>query len=159
VRVATGIGQDSHRFEGAPSGKPLRIGGVTFDGAPALDGNSDADVLLHAAVNALSGLHGVTVLGPVTDVMCKAGVTDSAHYVTEAMKHLGTLRLSHCSCSLECLKPKIGPRIPELRASLAALLGLHVHHVAVTAHSGEGLTAFGRGEGILATVILTAHEE
>ena len=42
---------------------------------------------------------------------------------------------------------------------LAALLGLHVHHVAVTAHTGEGLTAFGRGEGILATVILSAHED
>jgi 2-C-methyl-D-erythritol 2,4-cyclodiphosphate synthase len=159
VRVATGIGQDSHRFEAAPTGKPLRIGGVDFEGAPALDGNSDADVLLHALVNALTGLHGVTVLGPVTDVMCQAGVTDSAHYVKEALKHLGDMKLSHCSCSLECLKPKIGPKVLELRASLAALLGLHVHHVAVTAHTGEGLTAFGRGEGILATVILSAHED
>jgi 2-C-methyl-D-erythritol 2,4-cyclodiphosphate synthase len=158
MKVATGLGQDSHRFESAPSGKPLRIGGVLFDGAPALEGNSDADVLLHAVVNALSGVHGVVVLGPVTDALCRAGVTDSAEYVKEALKHLAPARLSHVSCSLECSRPKIGPRIEELRKSLAELLGLAERHVAVTAHSGEGLSACGRGEGILATVIVTAVE-
>jgi 2-C-methyl-D-erythritol 2,4-cyclodiphosphate synthase len=158
MKVATGLGQDSHRFEGAPSGKALRIGGVVFEGAPALDGNSDADVLLHALVNALSGVHGVVVLGPVTDALCQAGVTDSADYVKEALKHLAPARLSHVSCSLECSRPKIGPRIDDLRRNLAALLGLAERHVAVTAHSGEGLSAYGRGEGILATVIVTAVE-
>lgn len=155
----TGLGQDSHRFETAPSGKPLRIGGVTFEDAPALEGNSDADVLLHALVNALTGLHGVPVLGPSTDLMCKAGIRDSAEYVKVALKHLGPLRLTHLSCSLECARPKIGPRVPALRAALAGLLGLGEGQVAVTAHSGEGLTAFGRGEGVLATVILTAQED
>jgi len=159
MRVATGLGQDSHRFEAAPSGKPLLLGGVRFEGAPALDGNSDADVLLHALVNALTGLHGVVVLGPVTDALCRAGEKDSAAYVKEALKHLGPLRLSHCSCSLECARPKVGPQIPDLRARLADLLDLPVRHVAVSAHSGEGLTAFGRGEGILATVALTAMED
>ena len=158
MHVATGLGQDSHRFEDVPSGKPLRIGGVTFEG-PALEGNSDADVLLHALVNALTGLHGQVVLGPVTDALCQAGERDSAAYVAEALKHLGPLRLSHCSCSLECLKPKLGPQIPALRARLAELLDLPLRHVAVTAHSGEGLTAFGRGEGVQASVILTALEE
>ncbi|HXC64671.1 MAG TPA: 2-C-methyl-D-erythritol 2,4-cyclodiphosphate synthase [bacterium] len=157
MKVATGLGQDSHCFEASPSGKPLRIGGVAFDGAPALEGNSDADVLLHALVNAISGIHGVVVLGPVTDALCKAGVTDSAEYVKEALKHLGPARLSHVSCSLECSRPKIGPRIEAIRASLSGLLGLAERHVAVTAHSGEGLSAYGRGEGILATVIVTAE--
>ena len=153
----TGLGQDSHRFETAPSGKPLRIGGVVFEGEAALEGNSDADVLLHALVNALSGLHGVVVLGPVTDALCEAGTTDSATYVKEALKPLGATRLSHVSCSLECARPKIGPRIEAVRESLAGLLGLRPDQVALTAHSGEGLTAFGRGEGVMATVIVTAE--
>ena len=154
--IRTGLGQDSHRFESAPSGKPLLIGGVAFDGAPALQGNSDADVLLHALVNAISGVTAVVVLGPRTDELCQAGVTDSAEYVREALKHLGGLRISHVSCSLECARPKIGPRIGAVRESIAALLGIDPLHVALTAHTGEGLSDFGRGEGILATVIVTA---
>ena len=158
MQIKTGLGQDTHRFEAAPSGKPLRIGGVTFEGAPALDGNSDADVLLHALVNAISGVSGVVVLGSVTDAMCKSGITDSAEYVREALTHLRPLKISHVSCSLECSTPKIVPRIEEMRAAIAGMLGLGARHIAITAHSGEGLTAFGRGEGIAATVIVTAFE-
>jgi len=158
MQIKTGLGQDTHRFEAAPSGKPLRIGGVTFEGEPALDGNSDADVLLHALVNAISGVSGVVVLGPVTDEMCKSGVTDSAEYVREALTHLRPLKISHVSCSLECARPKIVPRIDEMRTAIAGMLGIVPRHVAITAHSGEGLTAFGRGEGIAASVILTAFE-
>jgi 2-C-methyl-D-erythritol 2,4-cyclodiphosphate synthase len=158
MKVRTGLGQDSHRFESAPSGKPLLLGGVPFEGCPSLEGNSDADVVLHALVNALSGLHGVVVLGPVSDALCKAGVTDSRAYVAEALKHLGALALCHVSVSLECKRPQVGPRIPALRRSLAGLLGLQVADVAVTAHSGEGLSAVGRGEGVYATVMVTAVE-
>ncbi len=157
--IRTGLGQDSHRFESAPSGKPLLIGGIAFEGAPALEGNSDADVLLHALVNAITGVTAVVVLGPRTDEMCKAGVKDSAEYVKEAMKHLGSLKITHVSCSLECARPKIGPKIGAMRDSLAALLGISPVNVAVTAHTGEGLTAFGKGEGIMATVLVTAVGE
>jgi 2-C-methyl-D-erythritol 2,4-cyclodiphosphate synthase len=154
--IRTGLGQDSHRFEESPSGKPLLIGGITFEGAPALAGNSDADVLLHALVNAISGVTAVVVLGPRTDEMCKAGVTDSAEYVKEALKDLGGLKLTHVSCSLECSRPKIGPKIGAMREHIAGILGIDPLHVAITAHTGEALTAFGKGEGIFATVIVTA---
>jgi 2-C-methyl-D-erythritol 2,4-cyclodiphosphate synthase len=154
--ISTRHGQDSHRFEEQPSGKPLMLGGILFDGAPALAGNSDADVLLHALVNAISGVTAVVVLGPRTDEMCKAGVTDSAEYVKEAMKHLTGLRITHVSCSLECARPKIGPKIGAVRERIAGLLGISPVNVAFTAHTGEGLTAFGKGEGIFASVIVTA---
>jgi 2-C-methyl-D-erythritol 2,4-cyclodiphosphate synthase len=157
MRVRTGLGQDSHRFEAGPTGKALRLGGLRFEG-PALEGNSDADVVLHALVNALSGVHGTVVLGPVTDALCRSGVTDSAAYVREALKSLRGA-LSHVSVSLECKRPILGPHIGAMRESLAGLLGLRVEDVAVTAHSGEGLTAFGRGEGVAATVLVTVVEE
>ena len=62
--VATSIGQDSHRFcDSAQSGeRKLMLGGVEVGGAPPLDGNSDADVILHALTNAISGLSGEQVL-------------------------------------------------------------------------------------------------
>jgi 2-C-methyl-D-erythritol 2,4-cyclodiphosphate synthase len=154
--IRTGLGQDSHRFEASPSGKPLLIGGVPFEGAPALEGNSDADVLLHALVNAISGVTAVVVLGPRTDELCRAGVTDSAEYVKEALKHLAGLRITHVSCSLECARPKIGPKIGAMRESVAAILGISPVNVAITAHTGEGLTPWGKGEGIAATVLVTA---
>jgi 2-C-methyl-D-erythritol 2,4-cyclodiphosphate synthase len=129
---------------------------VLFEDAPALEGNSDADVLLHALVNAITGVTAVVVLGPRSDELCRAGMTDSAEYVREALKHLAGLRIVHVSCSLECARPKIGPKIGAIRENIAALLGISPMHVALTAHSGEGLTAFGRGEGVAATVLLTA---
>ena len=159
MKVKTGLGQDSHRFEASPSGKPLILGGIHFEDCPSLEGNSDADVVLHALVNALTGVHGTVVLGPVTDKLCKAGVTDSREYVRAALKHLRAGTLSHVSVSLECKRPAIGPKIDAIRLSLADLLSLRTADVAVTAHSGEGLTAFGRGEGVAATVLVTAVEE
>lgn len=155
--VRTGLGQDSHAFEKTPSGKPLKLAGIVFEG-PALEGNSDADVVLHALCNALTGVHGVVVLGKATDELSKAGKNDSAEYVKLALSHLGSLKLSHVSVSLECLRPKIVPKIDEMRKNLAKILGLDYRDVAITAHTGEGLTAFGRGEGILASVIVTAQE-
>ncbi len=156
--VRTGLGQDSHRFEERPSGKVLRLAGIEFSGQPALEGNSDADVVLHALVNAISGVTGVVVLGPRTDELCKAGGVDSAEYVLEALKHLGPQRLTHVSISIEGQRPKIGERIDSMRTKVASLLGLTLRDIAITATTGEGLTAFGRGEGIQALVIVTAVE-
>jgi 2-C-methyl-D-erythritol 2,4-cyclodiphosphate synthase len=157
--VRTGLGMDSHRFEASISGKELRLGGVFFEGEPALEGNSDADVVLHALCNAVSGVTCRNVLGAVTDAMCLSGITDSREYVKESLKSLGRLRLTHVSISLECAKPKITPRIGAMREAIAELLGLAVLDVGVTATSGEGLTSCGRGEGIQATVIVTAMED
>ena len=158
IIVRTGLGQDSHRFEAAPSGKVLTLAGLVFEHEPALEGNSDADVVLHALCNAITGVHGVVVLGKRTDELCREGITDSREYVKETLEHLGRIKLTHVSVSIECLRPKIAPRIDAMRQSLAELLTLDYRDIAITAHSGEGLTAFGRGEGIQAMVIVTAHE-
>jgi 2-C-methyl-D-erythritol 2,4-cyclodiphosphate synthase len=158
MNVRTGLGQDSHRFESEGEDKPLLLAGVGIEGAPGLEGNSDADVVLHALVNAISGVTGVVVLGKKTDEMSQAGINDSREYVKEALKHLGALKLTHVSVSLECQRPKIAHHIDEMRASMAALLGLTLRDIAISATSGEGLTSFGKGLGIQALVIVTAME-
>jgi 2-C-methyl-D-erythritol 2,4-cyclodiphosphate synthase len=158
MKVRTGLGQDSHRFCAPGDPKELRLGGVFFDGELGLEGNSDADVVLHALANALSGLSGENIMGDRSDALCAQGVSDSKAYVREAFKTLGKIQVSHVSVSLECAKPKISPKVPDLRRSIAALLNLEVGDVAVTATSGEGLTAFGKGEGIQAIVLVTGME-
>jgi 2-C-methyl-D-erythritol 2,4-cyclodiphosphate synthase len=153
----TGIGQDSHRFEAAGSAKGLVLGGVRIPGCPGLSGNSDADVVLHALVNAISGISGINVLGKRTDEMCLAqGITDSTAYVKAALQTLGTFRITHVSVSVEGKRPVLSPHIDSIKASIAELLGLNPSEVGLTATSGEGLTAFGRGEGLQAFVIATA---
>ena len=150
------IGQDSHRFEPEASAKPLVLGGVSIPGCPGLAGNSDADVVLHAVTNAISGISGVNILGAISDEMClREGITDSTAYLRRALGTLGTCQPVHLSVSVECARPKLAPHIPAIRAQLAGLLSLDVAHVGFTATTGEGLTAFGRGEGIFCTVILT----
>ncbi|MGJ8651448.1 MAG: 2-C-methyl-D-erythritol 2,4-cyclodiphosphate synthase [Opitutaceae bacterium] len=159
MKVKTGLGLDSHRFVEGETEKPFVLGGVVFDDAPALSGNSDADVILHALTDAISGVTGVTVIGAVADKMCRAGVTDSKAYLAVALESLGDWRLSHVSIALECLRPKIDPKVPVIRESIAGLLGLEVADVCITATTGEQLNDVGRGLGIHATVIVTAVDE
>ena len=151
------IGQDSHRFEPDGSEKPCLLGGVTIPDVPGLAGNSDADVILHAVCNALSGLSGETVLGTVTDRMCLAeGITDSRRYVDKALATLGSIQLLHLSITVEARRPHLAKYLPAIRASVAELVGLSSGHVGLTATTGEGLTAFGRGEGVAVFVIASA---
>lgn len=147
------IGQDSHRFCEAP-GKKLLLGGVEITGHRPLLGNSDSDVVLHALTNAVSGITGVNILGECADNLCARGITDSACYLKEALHHL-VWPISHVSFSVECAVPILAPHLPRIRQHIADLLGISQSCVGFTATSGEGLTPWGRGEGISCTCILT----
>jgi 2-C-methyl-D-erythritol 2,4-cyclodiphosphate synthase len=154
------IGQDSHRFEGRGSKKPLMLAGVKIPGSAGLEGNSDADVVLHALTNAVSGISGVNILGKISDGMClKRGITDSRAYLKRALATLGDFRLVHVSVSVEAKRPKLEKLIPAMKRSLAKLCGLSARDIGITATTGEGLTAFGRGEGIQAFVIVSAEKK
>lgn len=147
--MKVGIGQDSHRFDFDDKSKKLILGGVIFEGCAPLEGNSDADVILHSITNAVSGVTCVNILGKVSDEMCfKQGILDSREYLKEAIKYLDGSKIIHVSISIECLIPKITPKIPEIRESIADLLDIPVNCVGITATTGEGLTQFGQGKGI-----------
>ncbi len=147
--MKVGIGQDSHRFDFDDKDKKLVLGGVEFEGHAPLQGNSDADVILHSITNAISGITCVNILGPVSDELClNQGITDSRVYLQEALKYLGERKIVHISISMECQVPKITPKIPEIRSSLSLLLDVPENCIGITATTGEGLTAFGQGLGI-----------
>ena len=156
MKVKTGIGLDSHQFVEGESDRFLVLGGLVFDDAPALSGNRDADVILHAVTDAVSGVTGRTVIGAVADAMCKEGITDSKEYLKLSLADLADWQISHLSVAIECLRPKIDPKVPALRASLAGLLGIKDSDVCITATTGEGLNDCGRGLGIHASAVLTA---
>jgi 2-C-methyl-D-erythritol 2,4-cyclodiphosphate synthase len=152
------VGQDSHRFVADGNNKPLILGGVIIDNCNGLDGNSDADVVLHAITNAISGVSCINILGKISDDLClKQGITDSKVYLQRAIETLGSYKMVHVSISIEAKRPHLSKYIPEMRNSVGSLLGLETTHVGITATTGEGLTAFGKGEGIQAFVILTVE--
>ncbi len=157
MRVKIGTGQDSHRLEGDDTNRPLILGGVEIPSELSLQGNSDADVVLHALCNAISGISGEIIIGPYVDKMCREqGITDSVLYVKEALKTLKSYKITHVSIVIECLVPKIVPHIDQMRSRIAGILDIKTNDVGITATSGEGLTSFGRGKGIQAFVSVTA---
>jgi 2-C-methyl-D-erythritol 2,4-cyclodiphosphate synthase len=149
----TAIGQDSHRFDATGTEKPLILAGVEFDGEAPLEANSDGDVVLHAVTRAISGITTVDVLGPKTKRFLDAGITDSRVYLEEGLKDLhGTI--THLSVSIECSRPRITPKIPEMRRSLSSLLQTDERNIGITATSGEGLTEAGKGNAISVLAVL-----
>lgn len=153
------IGEDSHRISESNE-KALILGGVKFDNENfSLVANSDGDVVLHSLTNAISGATTKNILGKVADDMCKSGITDSKEYLKEAQKYLGDISIVHVSISIEAKKPKLAKKIPEMRASIAKLLGIKENQVGITATTGEGLTEFGKGYGIFVTTLLSCSKE
>ncbi|HOJ12263.1 MAG TPA: 2-C-methyl-D-erythritol 2,4-cyclodiphosphate synthase [Clostridiales bacterium] len=147
--MKVGIGQDSHRFDFDDKEKKLILGGIIFEGYPPLKGNSDADVVLHSLTNAISGVTCVNILGEISDKMCfEENITDSSAYLKEALKYMGDNKIVHVSISVECQRPKISPKIPEMRRRLSELLRISESCIGITATTGEDLTEFGKGNGI-----------
>ncbi len=153
----TTVGQDSHRFkEGTGEGEGIMLGGVLIPCDMAFDANSDGDVLLHAVTNAISGYTCVNVLGGAADKLClEQGIRDSSVYIAEALKDVHGAQILHVSATIECLKPKLMPYIPKMRSRIASLLDIPELSVGITATTGEGLTGFGRGEGVQVFVLIS----
>lgn len=159
MKFRTGIGQDSHRFLPPDSSKLCVIAGLIFDDAPGFNANSDGDVVFHAICNAITSLTGVLVLGGIADELClKDGITDSEVFLAEALKTLGSQKITHVAVTIEAKKPKFKQRLLEMRQNIARVMHLDVSDVGVTATSGEGLTDFGCGDGVQVFAIVTTFE-
>ena len=159
VSIST-IGQDSHRF-GEPCGDTfIKLGGIDIPFDKPIEANSDGDVVYHAITNAISGFTGVNILGGEADVIClDKGIKNSAVYIDKALEYLTDGKIIHCSITIECLCPKLKPHIPAMKESIGNILGIPASSVGITATTGEGLTGFGRGEGIQVFCILTFTKE
>ncbi|MBR3248295.1 MAG: 2-C-methyl-D-erythritol 2,4-cyclodiphosphate synthase [Clostridiales bacterium] len=159
VSVST-IGQDSHRFGEICGDTMIRLGGTDIPFDRPLVANSDGDVVLHAITNAVSGYTGINILGGEADKIClEEGIKDSSMYLKKALEYVKDGKIIHCSVTIECLLPKLKPYIPGMKESICSILGIPASSVGITATTGEGLTGFGRGEGIQVFAILSFIKE
>jgi 2-C-methyl-D-erythritol 2,4-cyclodiphosphate synthase len=155
--VRVGFGTDSHRFE-EKENKPLILGSVKINDTGGLAANSDGDVILHAVFNAMSQACGGESIGYYADPLCKKGVTDSAEYLKIAIdmaRGLG-FRIGNIGIMVEAFRPRLAMAdIGRMKTEIAGLCAISVRDVGITFTSGEGLTSFGRGEGILVQAVVT----
>lgn len=156
MRIRVGIGQDSHAFE--KSKKPCRIGGLIIRESLPFAADSDGDIVLHAICNAITSLTHVPILGDIAISLCRSGITDSRVYVKKALETLGFQIISHVALSIEGKMPRLQVLSKELRKSVADILHIGIEQVGLTITSGNGLTAFGRGEGMQCLCIITTGE-
>ena len=153
--IRTGMGFDVHRLT---TGEELWLGGVLVPHDKGLAGHSDADVALHALVDALLGAIGDGDIGahfPPSDPKWKGA--RSARFVEHAAALVDTAgyRIANVDLTIICETPKIGPHRNTMRARIAELLAIDLGAVSVKATTTEGLGLTGRGEGIAAQAIAT----
>lgn len=159
MKYRTGIGQDSHRFEKEKGEKKCILAGLVFEDAPGLDADSDGDVVFHAICNAITSLTHVPILGKIAIDLChNHGITDSRVYLEEALKTLGEQTVEHVALTIEGKRPKFQKRADEIRQNVAQAMNLAPSQVGITFTSGDGLTSFGRGEGLMCYALLTTKE-
>ncbi|MCB1109658.1 MAG: 2-C-methyl-D-erythritol 2,4-cyclodiphosphate synthase [Chlamydiia bacterium] len=155
MKYYAGIGQDSHRFLSDDTEKKCIVAGLPFEGAPGLDADSDGDVVFHAICNAITSLTHVPILGGIAIDLCRnQGITDSRVFLEKALETLGDRKIGNVALTIEGHRPKFQKRADEIRQSVATALSIHLDQVGITFTSGDGLTSFGRGEGLMCFCIL-----
>jgi 2-C-methyl-D-erythritol 2,4-cyclodiphosphate synthase len=147
MAVRVGQGFDIHRFSDDPA-RRLVLGGVEFVGARGLVGHSDADVIAHAAADALLGAAGLGDIGqhfPDTDPRW-AGV-DSLLLLAEVARMVRAegWQIGNVDCSVVCEEPKLAPHRDEMQRRLSSAAGAPI---TVKGRRAEGLGALGRRDGI-----------
>lgn len=155
--VRTGTGIDVHAF--AP-GDHVMLGGVRIAHDKALSGHSDADVVLHAATDALLGALADGDIGahfPPSDPQWRGASSD--RFLKFAVEHVSARggRIAHIDITVVCEAPKIGPHRDAMRARIAEIAGIAPDRVAVKATTSEKLGFTGRGEGIAAYATATVR--
>jgi 2-C-methyl-D-erythritol 2,4-cyclodiphosphate synthase len=148
-----GHGYDIHRIV---AGRPLVLGGVRFETDFGLDGHSDADCLTHAICDALLGAAGLPDIGiffPNTDPAYKH--IDSQVLLKRVVAELATrgFKPANLDATVIAEKPKIYPRLGEMKAALAASTGLHSDDIGLKATTNEGVGDLGRGLAIAAHAV------
>lgn len=148
-----GHGYDIHRFT---TGRALVLGGVTFDTDYGLEGHSDADCLTHAICDALLGAAGLPDIG----IFFPNHETAFANINSQILLGRVCLEIgklgwapSNLDATIIAEKPKIFPKLNEIKAALARTTQLSTSDIGIKATTNEGLGDLGRGLGIAAHAV------
>ena len=151
--MGAGIGYDSHRFA---ADRPLILGGVRIEHERGLAGHSDADVLIHAVIDALLGAVGggdIGTLFPDDDERWRDA--DSVDLLRTVVGTVGG-RIENIDATLICEEPRLAPHRAEMERILAEATSARV---SVKATSNEGMGWIGRGEGIACIAVASVDSE
>jgi 2-C-methyl-D-erythritol 2,4-cyclodiphosphate synthase len=148
-----GLGYDVHRLK---KGRPLFLGGIKIDNLFGLDGHSDADVLLHALMDALLGACGLNDIGhffPNTDIKYKN--VSSISLLEIVYKELKRQKFSVNNVDITIIAefPKIYPFIDKMKEQISSTLKIKKDRIAIKATTNERMGFVGRKEGIAAMAV------
>ena len=150
--MRVGFGYDSHRFQDTVVLPAVqKLGGVEFSDCPTLVGHSDADVVIHAVIDALLGAAALGDIGshfPDSDPKWKGA--DSAGLLGTVVEEIGAAgyAVGNVDVTVVCERPKIRPHAEAMRSRLAGLLRIPVGSVSLKGKTNEGMDATGEGRGI-----------
>ncbi|MBD3164599.1 2-C-methyl-D-erythritol 4-phosphate cytidylyltransferase [Candidatus Woesearchaeota archaeon] len=157
-----GFGSDSHRFvKEEDKDKKLTLGGFAVEGEKGFKANSDGDVILHALFNAVAQGLGEKSVSHYADDMCEKGIKDSREYlkvILKIMKERG-YSIGNIGIMLEGSRPRILPIEDKIKESLAGILDISEENIGVTATTGEGLSAFGKGLGMQCFCVVSLNKK
>jgi 2-C-methyl-D-erythritol 2,4-cyclodiphosphate synthase len=149
-----GHGFDVHRFQ---RGRKLVLGGVEIPHALGLTGHSDADVLLHALINALLGAMGKGDIGthfPDSDPRYENISSEKLLKQVLQMMRRGNFRVVNGDMTVVAQKPRLAPYAKKIRRRVAGLLKISVERINLKATTTERLGSIGEGRGMAATAIV-----
>ncbi|MHB9150492.1 MAG: 2-C-methyl-D-erythritol 2,4-cyclodiphosphate synthase [Thermoleophilia bacterium] len=153
-RIRVGLGLDAHAF--APE-RPLVLGGVRLREHDGLAGHSDADVLVHALMDALLGAAGLEDIGhyfPDSDpAYAGADSVELLRSVVRVLDEQGW-RVVNVDVVVVCEQPRIAPHRARMKAVLASVLEVDEGCVGIRGTTTEGMGFTGRGEGIMAQAVV-----
>ena len=159
MALRVGIGYDIHRVK---EGRPLVLGGVTFDSTWGLEGHSDADVLCHAIGDAILGALALGDLGthfPPGDLKWKDASSLDLLDRIRTMLYERTASVVNIDATLVAEEPRLAPARERMRAKIAQALRVATGQVSLKATTNEGLDAVGGLQGIAAWAIAMVEVE
>ena len=150
-----GIGYDAHRFK---KNRALVLGGHLLSKTNGLDGHSDADVLVHAIMDALLGAAGLADIGhyfPNTNKKYKGASSIALLVEVNKILKKDKFTVNNVDSTLICEAPKISPYIKTMKENIAKALHLKINRVGIKATTNEKMGFVGRKEGVAAIAIAT----
>lgn len=160
MKIRVGMGYDVHKLV---EGRDLWLGGIKMEHTLGLLGHSDADVLIHAICDAILGAANMRDIGyhfpPVKgnefeNIDSKVLLRKTVEIVAEKGYSVGNVDATICA-----ERPKMNPRIPEMKAVLAEVMGVDEDCVSIKATTTEKLGFTGREEGISAYAVVLLEKE
>ena len=159
MKVRVGFGYDVHKLV---EGRPLMLGGVHIPATMGALGHSDADVIIHAMMDALLGAAGMRDIGThfpdsnmnLKNIDSKILLANTFELIKKKGYVIGNVDVTICLES-----PKISPFVPEMKSILSGILALRPEDISIKATTNEAMGFVGRQEGVAAYAVAVIYRQ